>query len=140
MLYFSLALSALLLLIGAALFQQLRLMRKQITLHNFADYTKRYQEIIRTFPEQINGSDFVLHDHPEYRSIMRAMRAYFDLSYEEYVLAREKLVPGSVWTIWQAGIRVALSKAAFRQAWVIVRADTTYSAEFTRFADEATGS
>jgi hypothetical protein len=65
---------------------QLAKLNQQLTLQHFADYTKRYQEIILRFPEDINETAFKLEGREDYSTIMRAMRTYFDLSFEEWYL------------------------------------------------------
>ena len=43
--------------IGGLIYQS-RSTRKQVKLQNFIEYTKRYQEIILNFPENINEKNF----------------------------------------------------------------------------------
>ena len=70
-----------------ALIISLRTFRRQLQLNFFADYTKRYQEIVLNFPESINKHDFDFDElHDEKDKTLRYMRAYFDLCSEEYFL------------------------------------------------------
>lgn len=59
--------------------------KKQLQLNFFADYTKRYQEIILNFPENINEKNFQIDnlDAEIKNKTLRYMRAYFDLCSEE---------------------------------------------------------
>lgn len=70
--------------------QQLSTFNEQLKLNFFSDYTKRYQEIILHFPEDINEKDF---DYKlslkEKDKTMRYMRAYFDLCSEEFYLNKK---------------------------------------------------
>lgn len=115
---------------------QLRKLGEQINLQSFADYTKRYQEIILRFPEDINSSDFVLVGRDDYDVVMRNMRAYLDLSFEEWFLNGSELIDFEIWALWSGGILTALSKPAFQQAWSIVRKDTNFGSEFEAFIDD----
>jgi hypothetical protein len=115
---------------------QLRKLSQQITLQNFSDYTKRYQSIILHFPEDVNVSDFVLKGRADYDQTMRYMRAYFDLSFEEWDLHRNKLIDLKIWSVWRSGIATALSKPSFQQAWQIVKADTRFGPDFEAFMDQ----
>jgi len=63
------------------------------------------------------------------------MRAYFDLSFEEWYLNRKGLIDSENWSLWESGIKTALSKAALRQAWEIIGADTNFGDEFRAFVD-----
>ena len=82
----------------------------------FPDYTKRYQEIILDFPENVNRPDFELANVPDRDKTMRYMRAYFDLCFEEFYLNKEGLIDSKIWQVWRSGITFAFSKAAFGQA------------------------
>ncbi|TPW23422.1 hypothetical protein FH712_10015 [Marinobacter nauticus] len=113
--------------------------KKQLQLNFFADYTKRYQEIILNFPESINEQDFDLEKLPEDQRdrTLRNMRAYFDLCSEEYFLWREGNIDDKTWAEWESGIKFAFSKPAFQQAWQRLRLDTIYYGEFTEFVNGA---
>lgn len=107
--------------------------RKQLQLQFFADYTKRYQEIILNFPEQINDHDFSIDDlASEARDkTLRYMRAYFDLCSEEYFLWKNGRIDNKTWEEWKSGMCFAFSKPAFKQAWNKLHMDTIYYGDFT---------
>ena len=112
--------------------KQTIILNDQLKLNFFADYTKRYQEIILNLPENINAPNFdynVLSSELRNRTL-RYMRAYFDLSSEEYDLWRAGYIETRIWNNWKNGICFALSKKAFRDAWEIVKLDTVYYPEF----------
>ena len=109
---------------------------KQVKLQNFIEYTKRYQEIILNFPENINDENFKFNDivsDKERNKAMRYMRAYFDLCFEEFTLHEKKFIDDDFWLIWKGGIEVALSKAAFKNAWNLIKKDTKFGNEFENF-------
>ena len=112
--------------------------KKQLQLQFFADYTKRYQEIILNFPENINDASFDLDKlgKDERDKTLRYMRAYFDLCSEEFFLWRKKYIDEETWKEWETGIKFALSKSAFIQAWKKLSLDTIYYGEFVRFVNE----
>ncbi|MGV3468121.1 hypothetical protein [Limnobacter sp.] len=116
-----------------ALFFTVRSFRKQLQLQFFADYTKRYQEIILNFPEQINEDNFSIDDlAPDVRDrTLRYMRAYFDLCSEEYFLWKNDNIDDTTWKEWKSGMCFAFSKPAFKQAWNKLRLDTIYYGDFT---------
>jgi len=64
------------------------------------------------------------------------MRAYFDLSFEKWYLARQREIDADIWRIWRSGITAALSKPAFQQAWAIVKRDARFGADFEGFVDQ----
>jgi hypothetical protein len=117
---------------------------KQMRLQQFTDYTKRYQDIIRDFPEDVNEPEFVLDKdtgtepgHARFEKTMRAMRAYFDLCYEEWELHDRKDIDEHTWAIWSGGMATAFKKPAFQQAWARVTRphDTDYGPRFKQFVD-----
>lgn len=109
---------------------------EQLKLNFFADYTKRYQEIILNLPENINEDDFDFEKlEPEVKDrTLRYMRAYFDLSSEEYYLWKQKHIDDNVWKEWSSGIEYALTKTAFREGWRdYIDISTIYYEDFAKF-------
>lgn len=118
---------------------QSRSTRKQLKLQNFIEYTKRYQEIILNFPENINQHDFQLNAiEPEEtkNKTKRYMRAYLDLCFEEWTLHQKGFIDEDLWSIWRGGMETAFSKPAFQQGWAAIQQDTEYGSEFQQFANE----
>ena len=123
--------------IGGLIYQS-RSTRKQVKLQNYIEYTKRYQEIILNFPENINEVDFTFDGMKAdlKNKTMRYMRAYFDLCFEEYILHRKKFIDDDRWSIWKGGMEVAFSKPAFQQAWSIIKKDTKFGENFEDFVQD----
>ena len=116
-------------------FFQLRQLSRQIKLQRFSDYTKRYQDIVLNLPGDIYAHEFVLKGRKDGEKIMRYMRAYFDLSYEGWFLRGQKLIGSKFWRIWRVGMKTAMSKPAFQQAWEIIKADGRFGSHFENFID-----
>jgi glycyl-tRNA synthetase alpha subunit len=110
---------------------------KQIKLQNFIEFTKRYQEIILNFPENINDPTFSLEAMSEEakNNTLRYMRAYFDLCFEEFTLHKKGFIDNAFWEIWRSGMEFAFSKAAFMQAWGVIIQDTKFGTEFEQFVE-----
>src|SRR5262245_30436392 len=87
-------------------FLQLRSLDQQSRLQNFGEYTRRYQDIVLNFPEDINSREFSLaaRKGEEYAQVMRYMRAYYDLCFEEWYLHRKGLIEDDFWNVWLGGI------------------------------------
>ncbi|MGQ0486372.1 MAG: hypothetical protein ACT4SY_13600 [Hyphomicrobiales bacterium] len=116
--------------------QQVKLQAAQIKLQNYADYTKRYQEIILHFPESINMPTFQLtklRRKEDRDQTMRYMRAYFDLCFEEWDLNNRSLIDKETWKVWKSGIEFAFSKSAFKQARQTIQVDSKFGKEFEEF-------
>jgi hypothetical protein len=120
--------------------RQVVILNRLLVMQHFSDYTARYQGIVLRFPEDVNEPTFKLGpERGDYRETMRAMRAYFDLCFEEWTLHQRGLIDDWIWKIWGDGMKSAFAKAAFRQAWKMIRVDTAFGAEFEHFVDEALG-
>lgn len=127
--------AALIAIVG--LIYQSRSTRKQLKLQHFIEYTKRYQEIILNFPENVNEQSFsfdAMSEENKNKS-MRYMRAYFDLCFEEFILHEKKFIDNDFWVIWRGGMEEAFSKAAFKQAWSTIRNDTKFGSNFKTFVE-----
>lgn len=119
------------------LWKQLDGLNKQAKLQVYAEYTKRYAEIVQRFPEDINTTDFVMSSRgKEQEGIMRAMRAYFDLCFEEWDLNEKGLISKDFWITWREGMSTALSKPAFKQAWALIQVDSVFGTKFVNFVSE----
>ncbi len=122
-----------------ALIVTIRQFRQQLRLNFFADYTKRYQEIILNLPEQINETDCKIAelDEASRTKTLRYMRAYFDLCSEEYFLHQHGNLDDKTWSEWKKGIEFAFSTASFKEAWATLKMDTIYYEDFGQFAKNA---
>ena len=120
-----------------ALYISINQFKKQLQLTFFAEYTRRYQNIMLNFPENINQPDFDFNDlNNDIRDkTLRYMRAYFDLCSEEYFLHDNKSIDDNTWNEWESGIKYAFSKTAFRKGWEIIKLDTEYYRQFTKFVN-----
>ncbi|HEX5997892.1 MAG TPA: hypothetical protein VFZ16_00620 [Hyphomicrobiaceae bacterium] len=117
-------------------FLQLRCLARQARLQHLADYTTRHQSLVQALPEDIDTPGLVLDERPDYERTMQRMRAYFDLSFEKWYLARQRQIDADIWRIWKGGITSTLAKPAFQQAWSIIKRDTKLDPDFEGFVDQ----
>lgn len=118
--------------------KQLKLFNEQMKLQFFADYTKRYQELILQFPLSIFSDDFRFEaqSKEDQENILKYMRAYFDLCSEEYDLWKSGYVEERIWGNWKEGMEYAFAKPAFKQAWELVGLQTTYFSKFKNWINQ----
>jgi hypothetical protein len=111
---------------------QTKQLRKQLIAQLYAEYTRRYRETTQRWGEEVNSPGFMLEAHPtqDRDRLLRAMREYFDLCFEEWHLQQLGLINQRVWADWSAGISTAMSRPAFRQAWQLVRTSASYPPTF----------
>jgi hypothetical protein len=117
------------------LHKQLATANRQAMIGHLSDYTQRYQAITLKFPESINEPTFDLANHEARDDTMRYMRAYIDLCYEEWWLARNDFLDSLLWQVWDGGIATAMGKRAFSDAWRIIQRDSKYDDEFRDYLD-----
>jgi len=94
----------------------------------FAEYTKRYQEIVLNIPEDLDDEKKLNNE-----DVKRYLRVYFDLCSEEYFLHEEKYIKENVWKEWKEGMQVAFNKKAIRKYWQ--ERKTPYKG-FNKFVEE----
>jgi len=116
---------------------QYRQMGRQLKNNFFAEYTKRYHEIILHFPLDIyeNTFNFDALEKKEKDEILRYIRVYFDLCYEEYFLNKNKNIDKKVWIDWKEGIYFAFSKKAFKEAWEKFYPSPGFYKDFKEYVD-----
>ena len=73
----------------------------------FAEYTKRYQDIILHLPDNEKNIQWI-----------KYVRLYFDLCSEEYHLHEIGLINEKVWQLWVDGMRDDVKRQSFRNAWI----------------------
>lgn len=100
--------------------------RKQRSLMMFAEYTRRYQDIIMQMPDNVHLGTAGVDSRT-----LKYMSLYFDLCSEEYHLWRTGVVPQYIWTLWKDGMRITMRKEIYRQSWEALKQN--YYTEFSLF-------
>ena len=88
--------------------------KRQYEFQFFAEYTKRYQDLMLKMPADLDTSSVFNIDVDIY------MRLYFDLCSEEYYLHAKGVIDDVVWGLWTEGIQMALKKNNYRIAWELL--------------------
>ena len=92
----------------------------------FAEYTKRYQEIILAMPDDVFAGTAQVNN-----TTLKYMRLYFDLCSEEYHLYMDGQVPEDVWENWVEGMRITTNLQLYRQCWDRLKGQ--YNTEFWKY-------
>ena len=93
----------------------------------FAEYTKRYQDIIIRMPDEVYDGTAKFHE----KEVAMYMRLYFDLCSEEYHLWQIGIIPNDVWNNWKEGMQTTLNRKPFRSAWDVVKG--SYNTDFYKY-------
>lgn len=118
---------------GYALWRQLAHVRLQLMIQHFADFARRRDDILERLPEAAHDPARHLDDLGDAARVMPAMRSFFALCFEEWCLHERGSFDPAMWDLWRQGMRIALAKASFREAWTRVAADTDYGPGFAAF-------
>lgn len=88
-----------------------KITKQQFQFQFFAEYTKRYQDLMLSMPK-LDTSSIGNKDFDTY------MRLYFDLCSEEYYLHSQGVIDDFVWGLWTEGIKTAMNKKKYQTAWI----------------------
>jgi len=127
-------------LAGAGVWITLRGIRDQLWLQTFAEYTRRYSEIVRDLPSESRrpGSDFSLDAlNPDERGrVLNAARAYLNLTSEEFFLHGRGRIDDETWRIWKTGIAQTVRLPWLALAWQELETEYLYFEDYCRFISE----
>lgn len=113
----------------------MKMVREQNQIQMFAEYTKRYQDIIMSMPKSVyEGSDEVTND------VLRYMQLYFNLCSEEHDLWTKDSISPDVWDKWLAGIKMTMTRPVYQKAWFLERENYSTNTAFVEFMDFCAGS
>lgn len=116
--------------------QQMKVFHTQQKIAFFADYTKRFQDIMLNFPEDVFNDNFDFKSDTRSEQVIKYMRAYFNLCGEEYDLWKSGYVEDRIWDKWQQGIEFFLSKKVFKDAWYEIHKNAVYFQDFEKWIDD----
>lgn len=118
-----------------AILAQGRALRRQLCAQTFAEYTRRYQEILSRVPPELLAGD----DRPElaehYRDRLPLLRAYFDLCFEEYYLHAAGFIDEDLWALWRGGMEYAFARPFIGRGWWVLKPCTQYPVAFVEFVE-----
>lgn len=102
--------------------------REQNRLMLYAEYTRRYQDIILNMPDCVYDGLPIMYSQTE-----RYMRLYFDLCSEEFHLWKGGAIPNSEWKLWKEGMQMETKKDIYIMSWDKLK--TYYAPPFIDFFD-----
>lgn len=95
--------------------------RQQTQMTFFAEYTKRYQDIV--FHLMLNDSNKNQYE-----------RLYLDLCSEEYYLHKKNYLPKQVWNMWEDGMKLMVKNHSLETTWK--NTSQLYNGKFNQFFEK----
>lgn len=124
---------------GAAVFYTLKGVRDQLWLQTFAEYTRRYADIVQALPSESRrpGGTFALEklETGARGEVMNAVRGYLNLCSEEYYLHDRGRIDHETWEIWSAGMEETFRLPWLRLTWPLLLDEYSYVSGFPEFVD-----
>lgn len=118
-----------------AIMSQGRALRRQLCVQTFAEYTRRYQELLVQVPPGVLSAE----DRPElleeHADQLWLLQAYFDLCFEEHYLYSTGYIEEELWNVWQAGMRRAFARPVVHRGWRLLQPDCQYPQGFVEFIE-----
>jgi hypothetical protein len=104
---------------AAGIFLAIYVYRRQMNAQLFLEYTRRYEEVMRSFPEDARACRLHLEGEPPPQSeaLTSAVLRYLNLCSEEFYLCRRKYLSNDIWQIWQAELERTLRSPLVRREW-----------------------
>jgi len=121
-----------------SLFRSSKYARRQWNFNAFTHYTKRYDDIMSSFPDGAYMLRFDL-DQPvkSNEDVRLAVLKYLNMTSEEYYLWRDGYLDDQVWKIWLPEIKRTLRTPLFVREWGTLKREFHSYPDFARFVDEA---
>ena len=119
------------------LFGAIYTFRRQMNALLFLEYTKRYEEIINSFPPSARGARFDLSGEapPESPELNAAVLRYLNLCSEEFYLWKRRYLATDIWYIWESELRRTLRSALIKREWRAVRREFASYPEFAQYVE-----
>lgn len=94
----------------------------------FAEYTRRYQDIILHMPDEVFEGTAKVDG-----ATLKYMQLYYDLCSEEYHLHENGLVPDDVWDNWKEGMEITTHIELYKKSWDRLKGN--YNPDFYHFME-----
>lgn len=88
------------------------MVKVQNQIQMFAEYTRRYQDIIMNMPNSVYEDKETLD-----KNVLRYMSLYFNLCSEEFDLHSKGIISPDVWSKWLTGFKNTMQHRIYQLAW-----------------------
>lgn len=95
----------------------------------FAEYTRRYHDIVLAMPDEF----FESVAKPEGKTL-KYIQLYFDLCSEEFQLYKTKMIPDDIWENWVEGMAITAEESVYKLSWEKLKKN--YNKDFRIFMEK----
>ena len=109
--------------------------RRQMNAQLFLEYTRRYEQIMESFPTDARLS---LNEKlpKSSRELTFCVLKYLNLSSEEFYLRRKHYLSKPIWSIWEKELKRTLRSPLLRREWGKLRNEFESYPTFSRYVEE----
>ena len=109
--------------------------RRQMNAQLFLEYTRRYEQIMESFPANARLS---LNEKlpKSSKALTFCVLKYLNLSSEEFYLCRKYYLSKSIWSIWEKELKRTLRSPLLRREWDKLRTEFESYPAFSRYVEE----
>jgi hypothetical protein len=124
---------------AAALLWGVKSYRDQMNAQLFLEFTKRFEEVMQSFPKNTWPSRLNIEGKPPPKSKALSLSAlrYLNLCSEEYYLRQKDWLYKETWEIWERELIRTLQTPLFRREWKTLSNEFESYPEFKEYVDNA---
>ena len=108
--------------------------KKQASLQTIIEYTKRYEEIVNSYPLiRLNTNSTNL--PPESTELSTAALRYLNLCCEEFYLHKEGYLSNKIWNLWKNELERTIGTPLYKREWPKLEVEFERYLEFRKYVE-----
>lgn len=108
--------------------------KKQASLQTIIEYTKRYEEIVNSYPAirlNTNSPNLL----PESNELSTAVLRYLNLCCEEFYLHKEGYLSNKIWNLWKDELERTIGTPLYKREWPKLEKEFERYLEFRQYVE-----
>ena len=120
------------------IFRGVHTYKNQMNAQLFLEFTKRFEEVMESFPEDAWPSRLNINAEPppESKELSASVLRYLNLCGEEYYLYLKEWLDEKVWKIWEDELIRTLQTPLFRREWPKLSSEFEAYLEFKEYVND----
>ena len=117
----------------------IRMYKRQTNVQIFLEYTRRYEQVMQSFPPSSRVARLDLEGSPPEPSaeLSLAVLRYLNLCGEEFYLRDRGYLAEDVWQIWEAELKRTLGSPLLRREWQELKREFESYPKFRGFVEQS---